>query len=128
MIAPWFCQLARAMAWRAEDGKLTVDFGGHGAGEGFVVGDENALGRFVVLGLREQVGGDPGRVVRLVGDDQNLGRACDRVDADLAEDLALGGGDIGVAGADDLVDGGDRLRAVSERRDRLRAADAVDFV
>ena len=39
-----------------------------------------------------------------VGDDQHLGRAGDHVDADRAEDLALGGRDIGVAGADDLGD------------------------
>ena len=39
------------------------------------------------------------------------------VDADSAEDLPLGGGDIGVAGADDLGDGGDGRCAVGESRD-----------
>ena len=41
---------------------------------------------------------------------------------------ALGGGDVGVAGPHDLVDRRDRPRAVGERRDRLRAADAVDVL
>ena len=52
----------------------------------------------------------------------------DHVDADRAEHLALGGGDIGVAGADDLGDRADGFRTVGQRGDRLRAADAVDFV
>ncbi len=37
--------------------------------------------------------------------------------ADRAEYLALGGGDIGIAGADDLVHGSDRLGAVSQGGD-----------
>jgi hypothetical protein len=62
-----------------------------------------------------------------VGDDQHFRRAGDHVDADRAEDLALGGRDIGVARPDDLGHRPDRLGAVGERRDGLRAADAVDF-
>ena len=81
-----------------------------------------------MLGLRQQVGGDPGRIVLRVGHDQDLRRAGDQVDADLAEDAALGGGDIGVARAGDLVDRLDRLRAVGQRRHGLRAADAPDLV
>ena len=57
-----------------------------------------------VLGLAEQVGGDQARVGGLVGDDQHLGRAGEQVDADAAEELALGLGDVGVAGADEHVD------------------------
>ena len=57
----------------------------------------------------------------------HLRRAGHHVDADLAEHLALGGGDIGVAGADDLGDRRDGLGAVGERGDRLRAADAIDL-
>ena len=45
-----------------------------------------------------------------------------------AEDAAFGRRDISVAGADDLVDRGDRRRAIGQRGDRLRAADAVDLV
>ena len=62
-----------------------------------------------------------------VGDDQHFRRAGDHVDADRAEHLALGGRDIGVAGPDDLGDRPDRLGAIGERGDRLRAADAVDL-
>ncbi len=53
---------------------------------------------------REQIGGDPVRIIGAVGDDENFRRPGDGIDADLAEHLALGRGDIGIAGADDLVD------------------------
>ena len=62
-----------------------------------------------------------------VGDHHHLRRAGHHVDADLAEHLPLGGGDIGIAGPDDLGDGSDALSAVSERGDRLRAAHAIDL-
>ena len=86
------------------------------------------LRRGVVLGLGEKIGGDPGGVVVLVGDDHHLGGSGDHVDADLAEHLALGGRHIGVAGTHDLDHGGDRLGAIGKRRDRLRAADAIDLI
>ena len=41
---------------------------------------------------------------------------------------ALGRRHIGVAGPDDLGDRRDRRGAIGERRDRLRAADAIDLV
>ena len=63
-----------------------------------------------------------------VGDDEHLRRAGDHVDADLAENMPLGGGDEGVARADDLGHRRDRRGAIGERRDRLRAADPVDLV
>ncbi|MEJ0043298.1 MAG: hypothetical protein WDM81_14245 [Rhizomicrobium sp.] len=91
--------LARQKRQRAFDGGFDL------RGERRVVGDEDALRRGVVLGLAKQIGGDPVGVVRAVGDDQYLGRAGDGIDADLAEDFALGGSDIGVARTDDLVDG-----------------------
>ncbi len=81
-----------------------------------------------MLGLREKIGGDPVRIAGPVGEDQHLGGSGDHVDADLAENQALGGGDIGVARPDDLGDRSDGLGAVGERRDRLRAADAKDLV
>ena len=59
-----------------------LDGGGDGAAEAGVVGDQDRLRRGVVLGLGEQVGGDPGRIVVLVGDDQHLGGPGDHVDAD----------------------------------------------
>ena len=67
-------------------------------------------------------------LARAVGDDDDFGRAGDQVDPHLPEHAPLGGGDIGVAGADDLEDRRDRRRAIGQRRDRLRAADPVDFV
>ena len=81
----------------------------------------------VVLGLRQKIGGNPLRVVVAIGDHQHLGRTGDHIDADRAEDAALGGRDIGIARTGDLVDRRDRRGAVSERRDRLRAADAIDL-
>ena len=84
---------------------------------------QDRLRHLVVLGLREQIHRDPVRIGAAVGDHQDLRRAGDHVDADRAEHAPLGRGDVGVAGADDLVDLRDRRRAVGERRDRLRAAD-----
>ena len=92
-----------------------------------VVGDQDGLRRLVVLGLGEQVDGDAARVVRGVGEDHDFRRAGDAVDADPAEHLALGLGDIGVAGADDAVHRRDGLRCPRPGRRRLRAADAVDL-
>ena len=82
-------------------------------GERGVVGDQDRLRAGVVLGLRQQIGGDPVGIAGLVGEDQHLGRAGDHVDADLAEHQALGRRHIGVAGPDDL---GDRLRSSRCRR------------
>ena len=65
---------------------------------------------------------------RLVGDDQRLGRPGQQVDADAAEQLALGLRHIGVAGADDHVDRRDALGAERHGRHRLHAAEHVDLV
>ena len=62
----------------------------------------------IVLGLAEQVGGDPVGIVLAVGDDQDFARPGDHVDADHAVELALGFGDPGIAGAGDDID---RLRS-----------------
>ena len=85
--------------------------------------DEDRLRVLVVLGLREKIHRDPVRVGARVGDDENFRRPGNHVDTDRAEDPALSRCNIGIARADDLVDGGNRPRAVGERRDRLRAAD-----
>ena len=81
-----------------------------------------------MLCLTEQVGGDDHGVGRLVGDDQDLRRAGDEVDADLAEQPALGLDDVRVARADEEVHRVDRLRPERERRERLDAAEDVDLV
>ena len=108
--------------------KTVLDRRGDRIGEAFVVGDQHRLGAWIVLGLGQQVGGDPRRVVCRVRHHQDLGRARDQVDADGAEHAALGGGDISVAGTDDLVDRGDGGGPVGQRGDRLRPADAPDLV
>ena len=78
---------------------------------GFDLGDvvgvgaqQDRLRQLVVLGLREQVHRDPVRIGGAVAQHQDFRRAGDHVDADRAEHAALGGGHVGVAGADDLVD------------------------
>ena len=81
-----------------------------------------------MLGLAEQVGGADFAVDAVVGDDQRLGRAGEQVDADAAEQLALGFRHIGVAGADDHVDRLDRLGAERHGGDRLHAAEHIDLV
>ena len=82
----------------------------------------------VVFGLAEQVGGDPVGVVRGIGDDDDLRRAGDHVDADDPVDLALGLRDPGVARAGDDVDVRDAAGAVGECSDALRAADPPQLV
>ena len=81
-----------------------------------------------MLGLPEKVGGAHFRIDRLVGDHHRLGRTGEEVDADAAEELALGLGDEGVARADQHVHRLDRLGAERHRADRLDAAEAVDLV
>ena len=81
-----------------------------------------------MFGLAHQIKRDPVGVVVFVGDHQDLGRASDHVDPDLAKDAALGGCDKCVAGAGDLVHGGDALGAIGQRCDRLGAADAVNLI
>jgi hypothetical protein len=84
-----------------------------------------ALG--VVLGLRQQIGRDPAGVAGGIGDHKHLRGTGDHVDADLAEHQPLGGGDIGIAGADDFCNRRYGVRAVSKGSHRLRAADAIDL-
>ena len=85
-----------------------------------------AAARLVVLGLAQQVGGHPGGVGLAVGDDEYLARPGYHVYGHLAEDLALGLRDEGVAGADDLVHLRYRLGAVGERGHGLGPAHAED--
>ena len=80
-----------------------------------------------MLSLGEKVRRDPGGIVILVGDHHDLGGSCHHVDANMAEYLALGGGDVGVAGANHLGYRRNRLCAVSKCRDRLGSAHAIDL-
>ncbi len=128
MMAPKSRHDAPAIFARGNPCELAFDGALGRRGERFVVGDEDRLRALVVLGLRQQIGGDPVGIAGLVGDDQHLGRAGDHVDADFAEHDALGGRDIGVARPDDLGDRRDGLGAIGQGRDRLGAADAENLV
>ncbi len=102
---------------------------GHGVARQLLgVGEEDGGGGGAVFGLTEEVGGAELAVDGLVGDHQGFGRAGEEVDTDLAVELALGFGNIGVTGADEHVDGLDRLGADGHGADRLDAAEHVDLV
>lgn len=92
------------------------------------VRDQDGGGERVVLGLADQVGGDVHRVGGVVGEDRDLGGPGLGVDADLAGEVALGGGDPDVAGPGDHVRGRAGLGAVGEHRDGLGTADGIDLV
>ena len=81
-----------------------------------------------MLGLAEQVGGHEVRVGGLVGDHEDLRRPREQVDPDPPEELALGLGDVRVAGADDHVDRLEPAEAERHRCERLDAAEAEDPV
>ena len=81
-----------------------------------------------MLGLAEEIGGADFAVDRVVGDDQRLGRPGQKIDADAAEQLPLGFGDIGIAGSDDHVDRRDGLGAERHGGDRLHAAKHENLV
>jgi hypothetical protein len=111
----------------AERGGLGADLPFHGGEEARAVGDEQDAAAVAVLGLREEVGGDPRGICGGVGEDEDFARAGEEVDGALAEDLALRLDDPRAAGAEDFLHGPDGLRAIRERRDGLRAADTVNL-
>ena len=81
-----------------------------------------------MLGLRQEIARHMGGIGRRIGQDDNFRRPRDHVDSDAPEHPPLGGRHIGVAGADDLRHRRDRLGAVGERRDGLRAPDPINLV
>ena len=103
MMAPKSSQPSRVMSARGSRAIWRSTSLDDRVGERCVGGDEDRLGAAAMLGLGQQIGRDPGGIGRAVGDDQHFGGAGDHVDADGAEDLALGGGHIGIARADDLA-------------------------
>ena len=82
----------------------------------------------VVLGLAEEVAGHEGRVGRVVGDDQDLGRPGQQVDAAAAEQLPLGLGHVLVARAAEDVDRLHHAHAEGHQRERRHAAEDEDAV
>ena len=103
MTAPCAAQLAPAIAERASVGSSAVTAATTASANRRIIGDQDRLRRFVVLRLGQQIDRDATRVVVAGGDHHDLRRAGDVVDADAAEHLTLGLGDIGVAGTDDAV-------------------------
>ena len=99
----------------------------NGLGEVARVGDEQAfLKAAAVFGLGEEIRGDPLGVAGAVGQDADLRGTGHLVDGDSAVDLALRGGDVGVARPGDELDGPD-AGAVGHHADGLDAADAVNL-
>ena len=80
-----------------------------------------------VLGLREQIGGDEFWIRRFVREHEHFARPGQQINRDMADEQSFGGHDVGIAGAENLLHAANRLRAVSHRRNRLRAADAVNL-
>ncbi|MCY1259629.1 hypothetical protein D9M70_78530 [compost metagenome] len=76
-----------------------------------------------MLGLGEQVHGDPVRIGLAVAHHQDLGGTGDHVDSDLAKHVALGSGDIDVARADHFIDLRHAFGAVSQCGNGLSATD-----
>ena len=122
--APRLESEARMMSARGMFPKAGVPCLPHTADIARIGRKQDGLRHFVVLGLRKQVHRDPVGIGGAVADHQDFRGAGDHVDADHAEYAALGGGHVGVAGADDLVHRRNTLRSIGERADRLRAADA----
>ena len=104
MMAPKSRQLADAVSARGSSLNLPLDRRLDGVAEAGIVGHQDRLRAAVVLGLRQQIGGDPVRIIVGVGHDQHFRRAGDHVDADRAEHLPLGRRDIGIARPYDLGD------------------------
>ena len=115
--APRFASDAAMIARRGIAAICRARARGHRLEQRGVGRDEDRLRELVVLGLREEIHRDPVGIGGRVGDHQDLGCARHHVDADRAEHAPLGRRDVGVAGTADLVDGGDRRRAVGERGD-----------
>ena len=93
-----------------------------------VVADRDRERAIAVLGLGGQVELQRLDVGARGGDHREVARAGEPVDPDDARDLPLGLLHPQAARADDHVDLRDRLGAVGERGDRLRAGDAEDGV
>ena len=83
-----------------------------------------------MLSLRQKVRGDELRPDRVVGDDQDFGRARRQITRGAIRITGHGllrSGDPDIARAENLIDLGDRGRPIGQRRDRLCAPDLEDF-
>ena len=80
-----------------------------------------------MLGLREQIRGDEIGARGRVGNHKHFAGSGKHVDIDLPEHRALGQHHEQISRPDDFFDRRDRLRAISQRADGLRAAEPVNF-
>ena len=97
-------------------------------GERSVVGNQHRLRADIVLGLRQQISGDPVGIAGLVGQYQHFGWPGNHVDTDFAKYQTLCSGNVGIAGSDNLGDRRDTFGAVSQRSHSLCTSDAVNLV
>ena len=112
-----------------QQSKLTIELAQRRFGE--LEGRRDEDGAFVaraVLGLREKIGRHVTYGCAFIRENNDLARACDRVDPDGSEDEPLCFRDIPIAGADDFVDGAHGLGAECHCSDSLGATDPVDLV
>src|SRR5262249_6171223 len=86
---------------RAERGDLALALVDDGLAERPRRGDEDRGRGGAVLGLAQEVAGDDAGVGAVVGDDEDLRRPRQQIDADGAEDLPFGFGHVLVAWPDD---------------------------
>ena len=128
MIAPYVSHDLRAMLSRDSSFSCRSTSAATRSPKLRISRDQDGGGKFVMLRLGEEIGGDMGRGAAAVVDDQDLARTGDHVDPDLAEDQLLGGGHIDVAGAGDLVHPRHGRRAVGQSRHGLGPADAENPV
>ena len=77
-----------------------------------------------MLRLGKQVRGNEAGIASAICQNEDFRRPCDHVDVHQAIYLPLCLGNIDVARTDDLVHPGNALRAIGERRNSLRTADA----
>ena len=109
-------------------GQHSVHRLGHGLRKIWIIGDQQRLRAFVMFRLAHQIKRQPGRVIVPVSDHQDLGRTRDHVDTYLAEHPPLGRRDKGIARPGDLVDRRYGFGAIGQRSNRLRSANAVNFI
>ena len=115
-----------SIVWRESRGSAHADARVHAPRQHRGIRQQDRLRERIVLRLREQVRGHEVGIGRFIGDHADFGRPGRQIDCravGIGRDQLLGGGHPAIAGAKDLGDFRDRLRAVGHRGDRLRAAD-----
>src|SRR6516164_2064414 len=80
-----------------------------------------------VLGLGQQIGRNPTRLCRIIGNNQDFAWPRHQIDGDKAENLALSLGYVGVSRPKNFVNGSNHFCAESHCGDSLRAAYLVNF-